>query len=1528
MTEDISVTFIIPKDCRSENECSEEMQLAFLTCEQHCGGGLKAKWVHEDQWTKFDGLTKRDVFVLTEFKGELYDKLQCTKCLLVGPRCLSCCLTEGSPIPSGPEPVYTIAMRGLVVTASGLTKGQKEEIKKKVHWMGGIYNTVLTDDTTHLISDTVLSDKYIKAVEKGIPVMAMIWLQAVWDASLSANVNGSSADFLVHRLPPFTNLQVTTSGITKKEKQMVMKLVNENGGMFSGAFQSETTDVVVLTKDGVGSEKYKAALEYGKAVVLPSWVKDSAAKGVALPLAKYRVAGASTSSPLAESRLPDMSLNFSRITNLRPPSNFVDETRSADVSVMSGKVKLSQDTKKADVSIDKELLTAFENFDMSFIKKAGPIFDGFCIWVSGVEGLLRERLTACVSRCGGVRYDGPHSRVTHIVAPRSTAATAARLLPAAPVLSPLWLLKSVEAGRALDEAQFIIDTKPTTPAKSSARKPAPEPASPMSKHDLIILIDYNNKPSPQFIIDTKPTTPAKSSARKPAPEPASPMSKRNLALLRHGALHLPPPTPEVEEPQDELVNHYLSQKVPEPEESKSPEPSRNVTVRLEQPDITEDMGEDPTEEIEQIFRGIKIEVQGLDEDAICEIGAEVTAAGGSLVAAGAGGSHVLVPLDFDTDELVTKDAEPVTVFWVKDCLSQQELVPIQYYHRSVRVPEGAGLRGVVASLSTYSGVERAFLDELAKLLGATTQLRFCRRNTANALASTHLICPTAAGDKYAGAVKWGLPAVRAEWLLACAERACRVSEREYLVGDTKGQYSPRHAKRTLAVKLRRAPPSPQPEPEPMEVQPEPEIQAAKQEDIQEHIATDKENAMLPPVATAIPRRGSVPSREHTPSKKDADEMSPASRYIAMARQGLLGSDSQETPKRIADLKDDARQGGDNVVRTPPLEDALSTPNLVGLSPTTRRRLQAVRRGEMPSDPIRTPTDPFGRQPRTPDSAFGAALRPGSGRMSPDSRKRLWKLVDDLPTKPAEPVRDKHTPLSEIRNRFLAQFNGDAPTPPSEHNLAPRKLQLQDQCETPPSKIMKLTEDQSPSGFSTTTEDKDTPKSVSSTSIPAAVDAQLQRLNAALAGRLSSQRVRRNRDSISVPVPAPDSEPAPESQPNTVGWDDTTPAQPAAATPEPEAGHEPDTTPVKRFMLSSNVDNREEIISMITSLGGEVCEGAELDPLATHLICAAPGRSEKMLGSVAAGRWVLHPLYIAKSHAEGAFLAEEDFEWGNPSSSARLPPVSGGERVLARAAHRWRASRARGAAGPFAGVVALLHVPEARRRLLARLVCAGGGEAPDDEYVYTSFCLSRGVMFGNIWSVHRWRWSFAGVVALLHVPEARRRLLARLVCAGGGEAPDDEGVLFGNIWSIHRWRWSFAGLVALLHVPEARRRLLARLVCAGGGEAPEDDTREGRSTPVVLAGSMLIAVVCVAFWWFLVQGKGEGLRWFYPVRPPYTNENITVCFADIKRYPLSDRDSAWLISKRIPVCAPVLLSSYLTDDPPPRPEEHCLPDFRP
>ncbi|XP_045485760.1 DNA topoisomerase 2-binding protein 1 isoform X1 [Pieris rapae] len=1279
MTEDIIVTFIIPRDSKSENDCSEEMKLAFTACEQHSGGGIRAQFVHESKWKKFDGLTKKDVFVLSEFSGELFDRLRATKCLLVGPRCLSCCLTEGTPIPSGPDPVYTIAMRGLVVTASGLSKPQKENIKRKVQWMGGIYSTVLTEETTHLVSDTVLSDKYIKSVEKGIPVMTESWVDAVWESSLQLNVNGSSSDFDFHRLPPFTNLQVTTSGITKNEKKLIMKLVNENGGTYSGPFQSESTDVVVLTKDGVGSEKYKAALEYGKACVLPSWVIDSAERGVALPLHKYKVTGASTSSPLAEHRLPDMSLNFSRITNFRQPMNFVDESRAADVTTSSGRFKFSQETKKPDTSMDKEIVEAYEKLDLSKIKMAGPIFDGFCIWLVGLEGICRERATACVSRCGGVRYDCPHERVTHVVAGTKIAGTAAlAALPNVPVLTAMWLLACVEAGRALDEAEYVMNIKMATPKKS----------------------------------------------KKVPIEPASPMSKRNLQLL-HEPLNLPPPEPEPEpNVQDDLVNHYLSQNVLEPRE-KTPEPVRDDPV----PEITDDMVDEPTEEIEQIFSGLKIEVQGLEEEAISELGAEISAAGGLLVAKGGGGrgTYRLVPLDWECED---EGVEYVTVFWIKDCLSQQELLPLQYYHRPVTVPnsDSEPLNGVVACLSTYSGIERAFLDELAKLLGATTQLRFCRRNTANAQASTHLICPTPSGDKYLGALKWGLPAVTAEWLLACLEKGKRVSEKPYLIGDTK------------------APPTPEkPELEETEI----DIQKSMKKE------RDKQNDMLPPVESNVPRRSL--QKDETPKTKpsDGDDMSPASRYIAMARQGLLGGDSQETPKRPNDSQDLDKQV-ECAVRTPPLDDALSTPILANFSPTTRRRLQAVKRGEMPSDPVRTPVDNFAKNIATPDSGFGAALRPGSGRLSPENRKRLWKIVNDLPSKQDTPTDRHQTPLSEIRNRFLAQFNGNSNTPTAEQSVpTARKLHLQDDVETPPSKMAKFNHNQSPSASSMESNE-------SKTSIPG-VDAQLQRLSVALSSRHSSQRSKRTRDSVSLAVPGPEVETGPESQPNTVGWDDTTP-------------HRAPTEEIKRFMLSSNVDNREEITEMIIHLGGEVCEGAELDPRATHLLCSLPGRSEKMLCSVAGGKWVLHPAYIDRSRAAGKFISEEEFEWGNPLALT-LPTLSGAEASLARAAFKWRSALSKGSPGPFQGVVALLHVPAVRKRLLGRLLEAGGGMAPD-------------------------------------------------------------------------------------------------------------------------------------------------------VEPPYTDENVTACFADIKRYPLSDRDARWLISKRIPVCAPVLLSAYLTDETLPDPKEHCLPEFRP
>ena len=52
------------------------------------------------------------------------------------------------------------------------------------------------------------------------------------------------------------------------------------------------------------------------------------------------------------------------------------------------------------------------------------------------------------------------------------------------------------------------------------------------------------------------------------------------------------------------------------------------------------------------------------------------------------------------------------------------------------------------------------------------------------LGSSHLICPEAEGQKYQAALKWSLPVVSKDWLLACLRDHTWVSEKPFLVGES------------------------------------------------------------------------------------------------------------------------------------------------------------------------------------------------------------------------------------------------------------------------------------------------------------------------------------------------------------------------------------------------------------------------------------------------------------------------------------------------------------------------------------------------------------------------------------------------------------------------------------------------------------------------------------------------------------------------------------------------------------------------
>ena len=109
------------------------------------------------------------------------------------------CLASNTPVPDQNYPMYTAAMRGMVVTCSGLDKQQKENMKNLVEKMAGVYSSTFHDGVTHLVTNKAMSAKYDVAARKEIPVLLSSWVEEVWRVSASETVSAADPRFRDHR---------------------------------------------------------------------------------------------------------------------------------------------------------------------------------------------------------------------------------------------------------------------------------------------------------------------------------------------------------------------------------------------------------------------------------------------------------------------------------------------------------------------------------------------------------------------------------------------------------------------------------------------------------------------------------------------------------------------------------------------------------------------------------------------------------------------------------------------------------------------------------------------------------------------------------------------------------------------------------------------------------------------------------------------------------------------------------------------------------------------------------------------------------------------------------------------------------------------------------------------------------------------------------------------------------------------------------------------------------------------------------
>lgn len=369
-----------------------------------------------------DELHSRTVFIVEKFEGSSFEFLINSKATVLGPRVLITMLMNDVPLPVGPKPVFTFAMKDMVVTASSLTPTKKKDIERKVKFLGGVYFQELNDSVTHLISNSVFSLKYETAALKKLPIMDQEWIEDVWTHNQEHDVLANDKLFDHHKLKIFHKLSITSTNLSAAEREVVRKLINDNGGEYTGGFESTRTDILIVPPKKADGKKFAAAIQFKKLCLTPDWITDSCKHGYAQGTEKYKVGPTvkastpeRTSFVQGANRFGSDTSQISDISCIPTPNNngVVDETT---VSV-DGRTPLAAMPGAGAVPKRKTVAyqEALDRLDLTSVKKAKAFLDGCKVFLSGFQPADKDKLIKVLNSSGAVRLDELNNQVTHMV---------------------------------------------------------------------------------------------------------------------------------------------------------------------------------------------------------------------------------------------------------------------------------------------------------------------------------------------------------------------------------------------------------------------------------------------------------------------------------------------------------------------------------------------------------------------------------------------------------------------------------------------------------------------------------------------------------------------------------------------------------------------------------------------------------------------------------------------------------------------------------------------------------------------------------------------------------------------------------------------------------------------------------------------------------------------------------------------------------------------------------------------------------
>ncbi|XP_034250905.1 DNA topoisomerase 2-binding protein 1 [Thrips palmi] len=494
--EEVGLYFVVPQNL-DKDECDNDMKEAFSTAADN---DYTPEWRTEDSCL-FLSPSKRNVFVFQNFAGAAFEHLQQFKCVsLIGPRCLTHCIMLGEPMPLVRNPSFTIAMKGLSITVSGGGVEVKNKIRQKVEMMSGVFLKSLTDKTTHVVVSSVVSSKYEKALELGVPARTFEWVDAVWKRSLKEYIFATDEKFDEYRCPPFLDLKVASTGLNIREQDKLKRTLAKYGGQYDHSLNGQVNVLVVKQTKG---DKFKHAKLWGVPCVELRWIYDSVEAGNALPTKAYEVDGNAVSSPKSSNATLNFSANLSTVQF--DQKTHIDETvlNSTTSSVASycpipksnTPVKMPPPAPKrtpvkcrtpvkliVQPTAPGEFKHLLSELDLTQTKRAGPFLDGCGVYIMGWNTEEEEILRKVLKCSGATRFSDLNDRVSHVLVgnlEKPFLRVLKNLSHTPHVVNIKWLIESVAQKSPAVEEPFNC-----MPSENMNASEAP---SPLSKKGMALL---------------------------------------------------------------------------------------------------------------------------------------------------------------------------------------------------------------------------------------------------------------------------------------------------------------------------------------------------------------------------------------------------------------------------------------------------------------------------------------------------------------------------------------------------------------------------------------------------------------------------------------------------------------------------------------------------------------------------------------------------------------------------------------------------------------------------------------------------------------------------------------------------------------------------------------------------------------------------------------------------------------------------------------------------------------------------------